>query len=78
MKQIKITAREAQIIATILNQKLNINLGLEFNTKDILPHINELKTRTDILKHINAIKSKDIEQLNIKKEIEQLNIKLNK
>ena len=78
MKQTKITAREAQIIATILNQKLNINLGLEFNTKDILFHINDLKTRTDILKHLNTIKSKDIEKYNIKKEIEQLNIKLNK
>ena len=74
----KITAREAQIVATILNQKLNINLGLEFNTKDILHHINDTKTRLDILKHINTIKNKDIEKYNIKKEIEQLNIKLNK
>ena len=74
----KITPKEAQIIATILNKKLNINIGLEFNTKDILPHINNHKTRVNILTHINGIKNKDIEKFNIKKEIEQLNIKLNK
>ena len=76
--QIVITDKEAQLIGSVLSQKLNVKLDKTFNASQLTPYLSDDYIRFSILHCINQISEKSINKFGIAKEIKSLKIKLNK
>ena len=76
--QIVITDKEAQLIGSVLSQKLNVKLDKTFNASQLTPYLSDDYMRFSILHCINEISELIQDYYGIAKEIKSLNIKLNK